>query len=297
VNTLPFHWVDVPIDCVGKSGGTELSPLVLREAGLPSALGIKHFLSLPVRINDPRRDPKSGVVGFKSVCETTKIIRQEVKSILANGHRPFLVGGCCTEAIGALAGARDHFGNVGLVNVDGHIDLYDGVSSPTGEAADIPVAVLLGYGPQGFTEFIGPMPPLSSAHLALVGYRDLDDARSRKSLLPQDVKAQIYEDVDAVRRASPDVVGRCVGETLGKNPGKFWIHLDFDVLDELVFPATDYLMPGGMIWEELVSLLKPLVKNPGLIGMSIACYNPEKDPQRECAKQIVHHLGVIWSSN
>ena len=69
--------------------------------------------------------------------------------------------------------------------------------------------------------------------------------------------------------------------------GRFWIHLDVDVLDEQVMPATDYLMPGGLEWEELAALLAPLCASPAAIGLSVACLNPEKDPgglltQRTC---------------
>ena len=31
----------------------------------------------------------------------------------------------------------------------------------------------------------------------------------------------------------------------------FWLHLDLDVLDEVVFPATDYLMPNGLDLDQL----------------------------------------------
>ncbi len=45
-------------------------------------------------------------------------------------------------------------------------------------------------------EFIGPKPPVLVEHLALVGYRDVEEAKSHGSLLPEDVKAGIYYDVD-----------------------------------------------------------------------------------------------------
>ena len=43
-------------------------------------------------------------------------------------------------------------------------------------------------------------------------------------------------------------------------------------------PATDYLMPGGLDWDELAALLAPLAAAPGLAGFSLGCLNPEKDP-------------------
>ena len=45
-----------------------------------------------------------------------------------------------------------------------------------------------------------------------------------------------------------------------------------------MFRATDYLMSGGMTWSELAAALGPLASSPALAGVSLACYNPEKDP-------------------
>jgi arginase len=50
------------------------------------------------------------------------------------------------------------------------------------------------------------------------------------------------------------------------------------VLDERAMPATDYLMPDGLLWDELAALLRPLGASPGLAGLSLGCLNPEKDP-------------------
>jgi arginase len=68
------------------------------------------------------------------------------------------------------------------------------------------------------------------------------------------------------------------GEQAAGRLGRFWIHLDVDVLDEVALPATDYLMPGGLEWDELGALLAPLCAAPGLAGFSLGCLNPEKDP-------------------
>ena len=52
----------------------------------------------------------------------------------------------------ALAGVRDAIGSVGVANVDGHVDVYDGRTSPTGEGADMPLAVALGFGPAAWVD-------------------------------------------------------------------------------------------------------------------------------------------------
>jgi arginase len=81
-------------------------------------------------------------------------------------------------------------------------------------------------------------------------------------------------------------VGGDVLERL-RDPGRVWVHLDVDVLDEDVFPATDYLMPGGLRWDELTDLLAPLLSSPALVGASVGCYNPEKDPDGSSGRALV----------
>jgi arginase len=50
-------------------------------------------------------------------------------------------------------------------------------------------------------------------------------------------------------------------------------------------------MPGGLEWEELASVLRPLLAAPGLLGMSLGCYDPGKDPDRSCGRRLVELLG------
>ena len=66
------------------------------------------------------------------------------------------------------------------------------------------------------------------------------------------------------------------------------MHIDVDVLDQSVLPATDYLMDGGLDWDELVELVRPAAgSGRRLAGWSVACYNPEKDPTGADGRAIV----------
>jgi arginase len=58
-------------------------------------------------------------------------------------------------------------------------------------------------------------------------------------------------------------------------------------LDQDVFPATDYLMPGGATWDQLHAVMRPLATSPALVGISVGCYNPEKDPDGACGRALV----------
>ena len=119
-----------PIDSVGRAGGTELAPAALREAGLVERLGVADRGDVGVHIRSDARDPETGIVGCDDVLTMTVTVRSAVRSMVAAGQRPLVLGGCCALVPAALAGVRDAAGAVCIANVDGHVDVYDGRTSP-----------------------------------------------------------------------------------------------------------------------------------------------------------------------
>jgi len=288
VSAMTF--LGVPVDSVGRSGGTEHAPEALRELGLVEVLGGPDGGDLDVRIRGEERDPETGIVASPDVLATTATLRGAVADAISDGARPFLSGGCCSEVPGALAGARDALGRVGLAYLDGHLDLYDGTTSPTGEAADMPISVALGHGPAAWVEEAGGA-SLAPRDAALVGYRDKEESQSYGMLQPEELAGLTHVSVDEVRAEGPATVVDRVTAALGPEL-PLWLHFDVDVLDQEVFPATDYLMPGGMTWEELLPVMTPLLSARSLVGASLGCYNPDKDPGRACGRALVGSLGT-----
>jgi arginase len=282
--------IGVPVDSVGRSGGTELAPATLRELGLPEALGARDEGDLAVRIRGEERDPATGIVASPDVLDCTAAIRAAVAATLAAEERPFLVGGCCAELPGALAGARDVLGApLGLAHVDGHLDLYDGETSTTGEAADMPISVALGIGPAAWVESAGGATTIPE-RTALVGFRDRAESIADGMRQPEDlVRAPLLYGAEELRERDVAAAAAELAAHLDA-AGPFWLHLDVDVLDEAVFPATDYLQPRGLDWEELAAVLAQLVASEQLIGASLGCYNPEKDPGLACGRRLVEAL-------
>jgi arginase len=115
----------------------------------------------------------------------------------------------------------------------------------------------------------------------VLGARDPEEAADIAPLLAGELAALAVHDPWQLRDAGLSASGEKAAQTLGR----FWIHLDVDVLDEVAMPATDYLMPGGLEWAELAELLAPLAAAPELAGLSLGCLNPEKDPGGHCAKR------------
>jgi arginase len=282
----------VPIDCVNavepgsEPFGTELSPAALRDAGLLAAIGAADAGDLPVRLVGRDRDPGTGVLGWPSVLAATQALRSLAREQIAAGRLPFLVGGCCTLLPGALSGARDALGAVGLAYLDGHLDLYDGQTSTTGEAADMPISVITGHGPAAWSADIGA-PLTGPGQLALLGQRDRDEAAQYGSVLPEDAGLDPELTPGRLRGQGMTAAGAAVRDQLIGSAGRYWVHLDVDVLDELAFPATDYLMPDGLSRDELAGLMRPLLASPALAGLSLACYNPAKDAGGDGARYLV----------
>jgi arginase len=294
-----FTTIGVPIDSVGlghgPQHGTERSPAALRAAGL-GRLGWADAGDLAVRIPDGARDPATGLVGLDGVLAATTEVRRAVAEHCGAGERPFALGGCCTLQAGALAGARDALGPIGLVYVDGHLDFYDGRTSPTGEAADMPVAVVLGDGPAPWVERVAPVPVCPPEAIAILGYRDPVELADLDEQLERHRAAGLFAaDVAAIRRDGPAATARAAVAHVGRAADRFWFHLDLDVLDERVFPATDYLMPDGLDWDELIALLRPLAAADGLAGWSLGCYNPDKDPGGVGGREIVAAIERVFA--
>ena len=136
--------VDAPIDCSGTGRGEERAPAALRAAGLVERLRARDAGAADARIRDTRRDPNTGVVGAVEVRRASLAIASRVREVLGARECPLVLGVDCTLLLGVFQALPTPSG---LWFVDGHADFFDGDSSPTGEAADMDLAILTGHGP------------------------------------------------------------------------------------------------------------------------------------------------------
>lgn len=277
----------VPIDSVGRKGGTERGPGALRSIFEP--LGLRDAGDTEQVLRGLDRDPVNGWLAYEDIVEMSAEVRGRVAGITAEGQVPLILGGCCTLLPGALAGARDSLGDLGLAYLDGHLDLFTGGTSPTGEGADMPAATILGIAPPGLLEAVGPTPIVEPARMAFLGARDNEEFEMIAPF-PKGLGIGRIEDRNALRHAELDHIAQSVANELSAGGGHFWLHLDVDVLDRDAFPATDYLMPDGLSVAELKALLGPLAGSPGLAGVNVTCFNPDKDRDGSCGTALVEML-------
>ena len=153
------------------------------------------------------------------------------------------------------------------------------------------LSVLTGHGPHGLLEGDGPL--LDPANVVLLGHRpsDLDpDVARENARLDPAIHALTAAQV---RQRGPGRVGTEAAARLADRPT--WLHLDLDVLDAAVFPAVTYPQPQGLAWEELSALARPLLATPTLAGVSVADFNPDRDPDGSHAARVVESLTALLS--
>jgi arginase family enzyme len=281
-----FAVIDAPIDSSGTGRGEERGPAALRAAGLLERMGARDAGEADARIRERGRDPSTGVVGASDVRRASAAIASSVRQVLESGERPLVLGGDCTLLLGTFSALPD---GSGLWFVDGHADFLDGESSPTGEAADMDLAILTGHGPPGLLP--GREPMLEPAAVVLLGHRPAElhpDVARENARLDPAIHALTAPDVRqaGAAPAAHDAIARLAGRPA-------WLHLDLDVLDASVLPAVSYPQPLGLDWQELVALLQPLVAAPNLLGVSVADFNPDRDADATDAARIVEELALL----
>lgn len=282
-----------PWDSAGSERGEAQAPGALRAAGLTDRVDID-LGDAATAIVTTQRDPATGVIGLDDTVAAAHALAASLRAGLEShpDHRPLVIGGDCSLLLGVFTALRSVRGSIGLWLVDGHPDFFDAHGSETGESADMELAILTGDGPPALVG-LGPVVPLLPAgQVAVIGHRtaDLDPAAAAElARLPSEVFAI---DAPSVVRDPAGAAAQATrwADELGL---PMWLHVDVDVLDPSAMPAVSYPQGGGPDFDQLATVLAPLAASPALIGVSIADFRPDLDPEGEHAKRLIALLDRV----
>jgi arginase len=152
------------------------------------------------------------------------------------------------------------------------------------------LALVSGRGPALVTDIDGGRPYVRDEDIVLFAHRDMAAALKYGS---QDVRETDITvlDLQAVRKAGvAKAAAAAVGRLSNDDRQGFWIHLDVDVLDDAVMPAVDYRMSDGLDFAELIAVLKAAMASGRAVGLNLTIFNPNLDPNRVVARQLVNAL-------
>ncbi len=212
----------------------------------------------------------SGIRNAEAIAAHARSLADTVEGIVLRGELPVVLGGDCSILLGNLLGARRHVERLGLVFLDGHSDFNTPDRSATHGAAGMDLALSVGVGPALLSGLASDGPLVDRASVIHLGLRD-EDPELRASGIA-------VVDLLEIERAGPGAIAAQVLERLDHHPG-FWVHVDADVLHDDIMPAVDSRIPGGLSYEALVALLRPLLASPRALGVEFTIYDPDRDPE------------------
>ena len=281
-----FAIIEAPSPLGLWPSGVERTPEVLLQIGLARALDARRDQRVEPPDYDPVRESTTAMLNPQGLAEYSPRLADAVGRVVDGGEFPVVVGGDCSILLGCTLALRRR-GRYGLLFLDGHADFYAPHQSLTGEAADMDLALVSGRGPDQVVNLEGRKPYVRDEDIVVFAHRDAALAHKYGS---QDVRAtdMTVMDLGEVRKAGAKAAAAAAVKRLGAADSKgFWIHLDVDVLDDAVMPAVDYRMTDGLDFDELAAVLRAAVGSGRAVGINITIFNPNLDPNRSVARNLV----------
>ncbi|MER6047593.1 arginase family protein (plasmid) [Streptomyces sp. BHT-5-2] len=267
----------------------------LREQGLLRRLGaLEGGVVVPPRYGLGDWREGDGDFHAAAIAGYTVRLARRVQGHVRSGDFPVVLGGDCSILLGAVLALR-RLGRYGVAYLDGHTDFrHPGntdVCGPVGAAAGEGIAQITGRGQADLTDIEGLRPYVRDEDVSLLGARDAEEGQEELARLGISCTT-----VAEIRRRGPEAVARAALRHLQNSPlDGFWIHLDADVLDPSVMPAVDSPDPGGLFTDELRALLAPLAASPRCVGITVAIYDPDRDPDGSGAVLLADLLEGVFA--
>jgi arginase len=287
-----FTIIEAPSILGLRPTGVQHLPEALKAAGLMSELRADYGGRVSPLSYSSERDKLTLLLNPDSIRAFSLQLADTVAFVLNKRRFPLVLGGDCSILIGNLLALR-RLGRYGLFFIDGHADFYQPEVSPTGEVADMDLAIVSGRGPNVLTNIDGLKPLVRDQDIVVFGYRDAEQAASYGSQDVCDTNMHVF-DLPSVRKfGTISAAASQAVDILANNEllDGFWIHLDVDALDDSIMPAVDYrLGGGGLSFSELSELLRILVGSDRAVGMDITIFNPLLDFDGSITRRFVSSL-------
>jgi len=197
-----------------------------------------------------------------------RIVRGEVARVLSAGKVPVVLGGEHSVSIGAVQAAREKYPSLSVLQLDAHADLRDSYQNASFSHASV--------GRRIFE--ICPLVQVGIRSMSLEEARFIEQNKVRS--FPSDF---IHND-DSVKK---------ICENLSKD---IYVTCDLDVLDPSIMPATGTPEPGGILWNDLIRLIREVSEHCTIRGFDIVELCPIPGmvaPDFTAAKLVYRIMGYI----
>jgi arginase len=211
------------------------------------------------------------------IARASALLARKVDRIMDRGHFPLVLGGDHSIAVGTLSGiaaaAQRQGKKVGLLWIDAHGDINTPETSPSGNIHGMPLAALLGYGPQELTAVAGAFPKVAPENVALVGIRSLD--AGEKSRLKQ-TGVQVHTMADIDRHGVHKIMEKALAR-ITKGAGYVHVSFDLDAVDPTVAPGVGTPVKGGLDYREAHLIMEVIAEAGVMTSLEMVEVNPILD--------------------
>jgi len=270
--------------------GTEKAPAALRAAGLVEKLTnagfeVSDFGDCPARLfadDDEHRRARN----MAAIVAGLNDLKLHAEVAIKSGALVLVLGGDCAQVIGLLTGARRYYKNINLFWLDRDADLNTPASTPSGRIDGMVVAHVIGRGAPELVRFWGESPLVREPDVLLFGIERLDPPE-QEFLAKSPMRSVSATDVQKKGAAAST---RDALAHLHTDAREFVLHVDSDVIAQEDFAAVNVPGSGGLSFDEVRQTLREVLSQKTLIGLDVAQYNPDRDPDGSGARKLVELL-------
>jgi arginase len=282
------HLLGVPMDLGSGRRGVDMGPSAIRIAGLSQRLQeLGHKVmddgDVDIKNMEELRVGDEHARYLAEIARASRLLAKKVQTIVAKGHFPLVLGGDHSISVGTVSGisavARARKKKVGLLWIDAHGDINTPATSPSGNIHGMPVAALLGDGPEELTAIGGDFPKVNAANVALVGIRSLDEGEKLR-LKRTGVQVHTMSDID--RQGIHRVMKKALARV---SDGTDHVHVSFDLdaVDPTVAPGVGTPVKGGLDYREAHLIMELLSDSGVMTSLEMVEVNPILDDRNASA--------------
>ena len=292
--------IGAPTDVGASVLGASMGPDALRIAGIARALRERGFTVRDIGNlagpGNPQDAPSEGFRHLAEVVAWNQAVFAATHAALEAGELPLLMGGDHCLAIGSISAVARHCRARGkrlkVLWFDAHADANTPDTTPSGNLHGMPVACLLGQGPQALTQLAGSGPALHAGEIAQVGVRSVD---------PNEKRFVGEHGIEVFDMRTIDELGmRAVMQAALKDVDRdthLHVSFDMDCLDPSVAPGVGTAVRGGPTYRETQLCMEMLADSGRLASCDLVELNPALDIRNQTAELAVDLLESLFGKS
>jgi len=269
--------------------GVKRLPRWLERHGLHTAINPSEVYVIDTPEYTMDLDTTTQVRNANAIITYAKRQADIIEKELSNNSFLIVLGGDCSVLIGSALALKKK-GRYGLFFLDGHTDYMLPGHLGTHGAAGMDLAIACGVGHPYLTNIDNQGPYVEEEMVFCVGNREYD-LEYERPIMESNVT---YYPLNRLRDYGlENVISDFLNIVEQHELDGFFIHLDVDVLNDLIMPAVDCRQEDGLNYEELKKILIPLIMKKKCKGLEITILDPDLDPTGIYTKEFIQNITEI----